>query len=63
MSHVVHFAAARAAPDMRSIVIGGALLCMACGIPPAGPRTEVTIPDGSSLDAVAESLAVYGVVG
>ena len=34
----------------------------ACTAPPSGERIEVTIPPGSSLEAIAESLAVHGVI-
>ena len=34
----------------------------ACTAPPSRERIEVTIPPGSSLEAIAESLAVHGVV-
>ncbi len=34
----------------------------ACTAPPSRERIEVTIPPGSSLEAIAESLAVHGVI-
>jgi UPF0755 protein len=33
-----------------------------CTVPPSGERTEVFIPPGASLEAVAESLAAHGVI-
>ncbi len=38
------------------------LLFTACTVPPSGERIEVVIPAGSSIEAIAESLAVRGVI-
>jgi UPF0755 protein len=38
------------------------LLLVSCTVPPPRERIEVVIPAGSSIDAVAESLAVHGVI-
>ena len=38
------------------------LLLVSCTVPPPLERIEVVIPAGSSIDAVAESLAVHGVI-
>ncbi len=38
------------------------LLLVSCTVPPPPERIEVVIPAGSSIDAVAESLAVHGVI-
>ena len=43
--------------------IGLAVLLLAsCTVPPSRERIEVVIPAGSSIEAVAESLAVHGVI-
>jgi UPF0755 protein len=47
---------------MRTGILAALALGLACAPPPAGERIEVFLPPGASMEAIAESLAVHGVV-
>jgi UPF0755 protein len=47
---------------MRTRLLTALAVGLACAPPPAGERVEVFIPPGAPIEAIAESLAVHGIV-